>query len=95
VHSIGVLGFNSFAQTNKVYGLALILAIFCTVIPSFLMNKGISLIGSGKAAVLGSIGPVITLFLAAFFLGEHITTVQLLGAGLVIGGVSLATQKQL
>ncbi len=80
-------------QPNAVYLLALLLAFFCTVIPSFLMNKGISLIGSGKTAVLGSIGPVITLFLGALVLHEHITLVQLLGAGLVIVGVSLASKK--
>lgn len=80
-------------QPNAVYLLALLLAFFCTVIPSFLMNKGISLIGSGKTAVLGSIGPVITLFLGALVLHEQITLVQLLGAALVIGGVSLASKK--
>ncbi len=81
-------------QSTSVYLLALLLAFFCTVIPSFLMNKGISLIGSGKAAMLGSIGPVITLFLGALILNEQITLIQLLGAGLVIGGVSLATRDK-
>lgn len=93
-HGITLSDLAELQQPNQVYVLALLLAFFCTVIPSFLMNKGISLIGSGKTAVLGSIGPVITLFLGALILHEHITLVQLLGAGLVIGGVGLATANK-
>jgi drug/metabolite transporter (DMT)-like permease len=93
MHSLISLGAESFQQSPQVYQLAFILALFCTVIPSFLMNKGISIIGSGKAAVLGSIGPVITLFLGAIFLDEPITFIQLGGAALVIGGVTLATRS--
>ena len=90
-HGISVADLSDLQQPNEVYVLALLLAFFCTVIPSFLMNKCISLIGSGKSAVLGSVGPVITLFLGALVLHEQITLVQLLGAGLVIGGVGVAT----
>lgn len=91
LHGISLGDSTELQQPKQVYLLALLLAFFCTVIPSFLMNKGISLIGSGRTAVLGSIGPVITLFLGALVLHEQITLVQLLGAGLVIGGVGLAT----
>lgn len=92
-HTLLQEGFASLVQTHKIYALSLVLAVFCTVIPSLLMNKGIGLIGSGKAALLGSIGPVITLFLGAMFLDEAITLVQLAGAALVIGGVSLSAKK--
>lgn len=94
LHGITLGDIHQLQQPNPVYVFALLLAFFCTVIPSFLMNKGISLLGSGKTAVLGSIGPVITLFLGALVLHEPITPIQLLGAGLVIGGVSLATAKK-
>jgi len=42
---------------------------------------------------MGSIGPVVTLFLGAWFLDEVIGPVQLIGAALVIGGVSLVGRK--
>lgn len=93
LHSLMLEGVANLKQPQPVYVLAIILAFFCTVIPSFLMNKGISVIGSGRAAILGSIGPVITLFLGALILHEPITLVQLLGALLVISGVTLATRK--
>ncbi len=94
VHGVTLSDLAELHQSNQVYVLALLLAFFCTVIPSFLMNKGISLLGSGKTAVLGSIGPVITLFLGTLVLNEHITLVQLLGAALVIGGVGLVTANK-
>lgn len=93
LHNFVAEGIEHLYQPQFVYVLAIILAFFCTVIPSFLMNKGISLIGSGRAVVLGSIGPVITLFLGALVLHEPITPVQFIGALLVISGVSLATRK--
>ncbi len=93
-HGITLGDIQDLQQPQPVYLLALGLAFFCTVIPSFLMNKGISLIGSGKTALIGSIGPIITLFLGAQLLSEAVTSIQLIGAGLVIGGVSLATAKK-
>ncbi|HWV15097.1 MAG TPA: DMT family transporter [Cellvibrio sp.] len=93
LHSLLLSGSDGLVQPLPVYSLALILAIFCTVIPSFLMNKGISLIGSGRAAVLGVFGPVVTLFLGALFLHEQITLIQLFGAALIISGVAFASKK--
>lgn len=93
-HGLSFGAIEDLQQPQPVYLLAIALAFFCTVIPSFLMNKGISLVGSGNAALIGSIGPIITLFLGALVLHETITSIQLIGAGLVIGGVSLATAKK-
>ncbi len=92
-HGLSFGAIENLQQPQPVYLLAIALAFFCTVIPSFLMNKGISLVGSGNAALIGSIGPIITLFLGALVLHETITNIQLIGAGLVIGGVGLATAK--
>ncbi len=93
-HNIVVEGIESIHQPIPVYGLAFALAVFCTVIPSFLMNEGIRIIGSGRAAILGVFGPVVTLFLGALVLNETISAIQLLGAALVIGGVILASRKK-
>jgi drug/metabolite transporter (DMT)-like permease len=80
----------------NVYGLSLIMAIFSTVLPSFLMNNGIKKVGASTASILSSVGPIITLVLAHRFLHETITDIQLLGTffvlagGLVIGRVKTA-----
>lgn len=86
-------GTGAVQQTQQVYLLTMVLAFFCTVIPSFLMNRGIAIVGSGKTAMMGSFGPVITLFLGAWLLQEELTLIQLVGAGLVIGGVTLTGRQ--
>lgn len=69
-----------------VYVLSLIMAIFATVLPSFLMNNGIKKIGASSAAILSSVGPIITLMLANSLLKETITQTQLLGTFFVLAG---------
>jgi drug/metabolite transporter (DMT)-like permease len=70
----------------NVYGLSLIMAIFATVLPAFLMNNGIKKVGASSAAILSSVGPIITLALANSLLQETITNTQLLGTFFVLAG---------
>jgi drug/metabolite transporter (DMT)-like permease len=51
------------------------------------MSVGIRLIGSSHASMLGTVGPVATIFLGLVFLDEPITAIQLAGAALVMAGV--------
>ena len=74
-------------QPLPVYGLTLVMAVFSTVLPVILMSVGIRLIGSGHASMLGTVGPVATIFLGFIFLDEPITAIQLAGAALVMTGV--------
>ena len=71
------------------YGYGLTLAIFCTVIPGYMITEGIRRIGASNAAILGAIGPVATIVLEYFVLDEYLNLVQGLGALLVISGVVL------
>ncbi len=75
-------------QPMEVYRLALMMAIFSTVLPAYMMNAGIRRLGAGHASLVSTVGPVSTLFLAAIFLGEAITVLQLVGTGLVLLGIS-------
>jgi len=75
-----------------VYGLATIMALFSTVLPSFLMNAGIQRIGAGSASIISSAGPIATLILAFFLLSETITTAQLAGTVLVLTGVYVVSR---
>ncbi|MGZ5051127.1 MAG: DMT family transporter [Methylobacter sp.] len=70
-----------------VYWIALIMAVFSTVLPSFFMNAGIHRIGAGSASIVSSIGPIGTLALAFVLLGETLTPTQLAGTVLVLFGV--------
>jgi drug/metabolite transporter (DMT)-like permease len=77
------------AQPWQVQALSAAMAVFSTVLPVWLLSEAIRQLGAGPAAMIGSLGPVVTLFLAWLVLGEPLGTLQLLGAALVIGGVRL------
>ena len=74
-------------QPGEVYVLAVAMAVVSTLMPAFLLTAGIHRIGARTAALIGAIGPVSTIALAAVFLGEPISAVQLLGAAFVLVGV--------
>ena len=74
-------------QPLPVYAYALAMALFSTVIPVFAHSAAIRRIGSGRAALIGTVGPLMTIALGWWWLGESISTWQLLGAALVVAGV--------
>jgi drug/metabolite transporter (DMT)-like permease len=80
-----------FAQVWQVQLLALALSIFATVLPIWLIAEAIRRLGAGPTAVIGSLGPIITVALAVVFLGEAIGVLQLIGAIAVIAGVRLVS----
>jgi drug/metabolite transporter (DMT)-like permease len=74
-------------QPMPVYAYALGMALFSTVIPVFAQSAAIRRIGSGRAALVGTIGPLMTIALGWWLLGETISSWQLGGAALVVAGV--------
>lgn len=77
----------------RVYQLSMLMAVFSTVLPVFMLSAAIRLIGSGRTSLIGMIGPVSTLFMADYFLGEQLTLGQIGGAALVMIGVFSLTLK--
>jgi drug/metabolite transporter (DMT)-like permease len=71
--------------------LALALSIFATVLPIWLIAEAVRRLGAGPTAVIGSLGPIITVGLAVLFLGESVGVLQLIGAAAVIAGVRLVS----
>jgi drug/metabolite transporter (DMT)-like permease len=78
-------------QPLAVYQLALLMAVFSTVLPVFLLTAGIRRIGSGEASLIGSIGPVFTIYLAHVYLGENVSWLQIFGSLLVLVGVVIVS----
>lgn len=64
-----------------------IIAVFCTVLPSFMLSSGVKKVGAATGSVVGSLGPVVTLIMAVLILDEAINIAQGLGFLLVIVGV--------
>lgn len=85
--------FSAFIQPLPVYGWGLAMALFSTVIPVFAQSAAIRRIGAGRAALFGMVGPILTIGVAWWLLGEHISTAQTAGAVFVVIGILIVSRK--
>ncbi|WP_282611410.1 DMT family transporter [Pelagibius sp. Alg239-R121] len=81
--------------TSRLLVLILILSIGGTVLPSLLFGFALERISSELNASLGALGPIITLALAATILGESMSLLPIVGAAIVLAGVSLVTISEI
>jgi drug/metabolite transporter (DMT)-like permease len=66
------------------------LAALSTVMPVFFLTAGIQRTGASRAAIIGTIEPVLTTIFSALFLGETgIQPIQIVGAALILLSVVL------
>jgi drug/metabolite transporter (DMT)-like permease len=84
-----VIGAKILGLPLAVYEIGFVMALLATVLPAFLLARGIALIGSGPAAIISTVGPVSTILLAYFFLQEPLSGTELVGTALVIFGATL------
>ncbi len=90
-HFLAVRPFAALALPADAYGLVLLLATVCTVLPVFATAEALRRVGANLVAIVGAVGPVATILLGFIILGETLTALQLAGALLVVGGVLLVT----
>jgi drug/metabolite transporter (DMT)-like permease len=79
------------AVPPSIHALALAMAVFSTVLPTWLIAESIKRMGANASSFVGSLGPVFTIGLGALILGEPLHWIQLAGAALVLVGVTLVT----
>ena len=84
-----------FEQPAAIYGLSLINGTFCTVVPVFAVMAAIRRLGASAAAQIGMVGPVSTIALAAWLLGEHLGPLQVAGTVLVMAGVFIVSHAKM
>jgi drug/metabolite transporter (DMT)-like permease len=65
------------------------LAVVSTVLPIFTTNVGIQRLGPARAAILGSVEPLLTAFLALLLLGQTMAQIQWLGGLVIVASVIL------
>jgi|SRR5687767_7107081 len=78
----------------RIHALTLAMAIFATVLPTWMIAESIRRLGANQSSMVGSLGPVFTIGLGAMILGEPTHPIQLAGAALVLGGVMLVSLKR-
>ncbi len=81
------------AVPPAVHGISLAMAVFSTVLPTWLIAESIRRIGANASSLIGALGPIFTIGLGAMILGEAVHSMQLAGAALVLAGVLLVTLK--
>jgi drug/metabolite transporter (DMT)-like permease len=81
------------AAPVRVQALCAAMAVFCTVLPTWMMAEAVHRMGAGNASLVGSLGPVFTLGLGAVMLGETISAAQLVGVALVLAGVIMVSRR--
>lgn len=84
---------SALAQPWQIYALGLAMALFSTVLPVFALAAAIRRIGAGRAALVGTVGPLLTILFGWWLLGESISTAQIAGAVLVVAGVLLVSKR--
>lgn len=94
IHYIFIADSNLFEYPMEVYLLGLAMAIFSTLIPSFLVSAAIERLGAATFSIFGSLGPISTIVLAYLFLDEAITMIQMMGMLVVIFGVTMVSGKK-
>lgn len=80
-------------QPSSVHALTLAMAVFCTVLPTWMIAESIRRIGASPASLIGSLGPLFTIGFGALLLGEPVNALQLVGVALVLTGVILVSRE--
>lgn len=89
MHYVVVSGGFDFSSSPRFFWLAAVTAIVATVLPSFLVNAGMSRIGPQSTSMISSISPPITILLAVWILDEPFTLIDAIGSTMVMAGVVL------
>jgi drug/metabolite transporter (DMT)-like permease len=85
--------FQALVQPLPVYLCAAGMALLSTVFPVFAQSAAIRVIGPGRAALVGMVGPLLTIAFGWALLGESFSLPQGVGAALVLSGVALVSRR--
>ena len=73
-----------------VWALLAYIVVLGTVVPFLLILKALHHVSPTRATIIAMLEPVVAALIAFLWLGEELTPGQMLGAALVLGGVTLA-----
>ncbi len=93
LHLLATQPVAALVQPAPVYLYALGMALFSTVLPVFMTSSAIRRIGASRTVLIGTLGPVLTIFFGCWLLDEPLSLPQLAGAGLVLAGVLLVSRR--
>ncbi|GAB1391936.1 DMT family transporter [Rhodocyclaceae bacterium] len=93
LHFLVTQPLSALIQPTSIYVYGAAMALFSTVLPVFWQSAAIRRIGSARAVLIGTLGPMLTIFFAWLLLAEPVSLAQLAGAALVLAGVLLVSLR--
>ena len=93
-HGAIQVNFSTLLITPEAWGWLILLAIFSTVLPSFMMSEAIQRIGPTQTGIMGTLGPIFTIILAVYLLNEPISLTMAFGMLMVMCGVAVLFFKK-
>lgn len=83
---------SALAVAPQVVWLSLLNAVLCTAVPVLLVMMAIERVGAAVTAQTGMVGPLSTILLGVWLLGEPFTAWVAAGTGLVLAGIFVFTR---
>jgi drug/metabolite transporter (DMT)-like permease len=80
--------------SGDAWGALLILAVVSALIPNLLYSAGLRFLVPSRAVIASTLEPVIAIVTAAVFIGEMLSSVQAIGAALVILAIIILQLRQ-
>ena len=77
----------------RALGLVFLIAVFCTVIPTFCTTAAVARIGADRTGIIATIGPAFTSFFAVIILSESFTIYHAIGIALTVLGVFILNRE--
>jgi len=81
-------------QPARIHWFGFLLGLLATALPIWWTAEAIRLIGPGRVSIIGTVGPIATIGLGHWTVGEPVTAMQIAGAVLVLAGVTLVSMGQ-
>ncbi|WP_354625492.1 DMT family transporter [Psychromonas sp. MME2] len=94
IHALIQADLNLLQVTPQAWLWVGLLALLSTVIPSFMVSEAIQRIGPTQTGIVGTLGPIFTIVLAIYLLGEPITAYMIVGMTMVFIGVMVLILKK-
>lgn len=92
-HFLATQPLTALVQPWPVYAFGAGMGLFSTVLPVFAQSGAIRRIGSGQAALVGMVGPLLTIVFAWLLLDEGFSVAQMAGVALVVAGVAAVSRR--
>ena len=92
-HFMATLPLSAYDLPPSIYAYIVAIVAFSTVLPMFMQSASIRRIGTSRSVLIGTLGPVLTIFFGWWILDEPMSLAQMAGTGLVLFGVYLVSRR--